>query len=183
MHQNKQTTHEKQNLSKIEQSVEICIKRILLELQNSSKLGRPKKFVYQSREKRIRWKSLFCELSKLIYWVQKFLIFSRINTTIAVSYPKGLTWHFIETKAIKHDYYSSTIMWIHKNSKGKYWVVSQQALFFIAFLARHDDFNDAHIKDKNWNITGASWSIWVAHLSLTHFLCIGILWANKLWEQ
>ena len=47
-------------------------------------------------------------------------------------------------------------MWTHKNSKYKYWVVSQQALFFNAFLARHDDDNDAHIKDKNGNITGAS---------------------------
>ena len=139
--------------------------------------------MYQSREKGFRSRERFCELTKLIYWVQKFLIFSRINTTIIVSYPKGLTWHFIETKAIKHDYYSSIIMWTHKNSKGKYWVVSQQALFFNAFLARHDDDNDAHIKDKNWNITGASWSIWLAHLSLTHFLCIGILWANNLWEQ
>ena len=40
-------------------------------------------------------------------------------------------------------------MWTHKNSKDKYWVVSQQDLFFNAFLARHDDGNDAHIKDKN----------------------------------
>ena len=39
-------------------------------------------------------------------------------------------------------------MWTHKNSKDKYWVVSQQALFFNVFLARHDDDNDAHIKDK-----------------------------------
>ena len=139
--------------------------------------------MYQSRAKRIRSKWCFCEFSKLIYWAQKFPIFSRINTTITVSYPKGLTWHFIETKARKHDYYSRIIMWTHKNSKDKYWVVSQLALFFNAFLARHDDDNDAHIKDKNWNITGASWSIWLAHLSLTHFLCIGILWANNLWEQ
>ena len=73
----------------------------------------------------------------------------RINTTITVSHSKGLTWHFIETKAIKHDYYRSIIMWTHKNSKDKYWVVSQQALFFNAFLARHDDDNDAHVKDKN----------------------------------
>ena len=88
--------------------------------------------------------------------MQKFLIFSRINTTITVSHPKGLTWHFIETKSIKHDYYSSLMMWTHKNSKGKYWVVSQQALFFNAFLARHDDDNDAHIKDKNQNTKRAS---------------------------
>ena len=81
--------------------------------------------------------------------MKEFLIFSRINTTITVSYPKGLTWHFIETKAIKHDYYSSIIMLTHKNIKDKYWVVSQQALFFNAFLARHDDFNDAHMEDKN----------------------------------
>ena len=56
--------------------------------------------MYQSSAKRIRSKSRFCELSKLTYWEQKFLIFSRINTTITVSYPKGVTWHFIETKAI-----------------------------------------------------------------------------------
>ena len=40
-------------------------------------------------------------------------------------------------------------MWKRKNSKDKYWVVSQQALFFNAFLARHDDFNNARIKVKN----------------------------------
>ena len=40
-------------------------------------------------------------------------------------------------------------MCTHKNSNDKYWVVSQQALFFNAFLARLDDDNDAHIKDKN----------------------------------
>ena len=54
-------------------------------------------------QKRIRSEARICELTKLIYWVQKFLIFSRINTTITVSHPKGLTWHFIETKAIKHE--------------------------------------------------------------------------------
>ena len=139
--------------------------------------------MFKSRSKRIRSKAHFCELSKLIYWVQKFLIFCRINTTITVSYPKGSTWHFIETKAIKHDYYSSIIIWTHKNSKDKYWVVSQQALFFNAFLARHNDDNDAHIKDKNCNIKRASWRIWLAYLSLTCFLCIGILWSNNLWEQ
>ena len=139
--------------------------------------------MHQSRSKRISSKARFSELLKLIYWVQKFLIFSRINTTITISYPKGLTWHFIWTKAIKHDCYGSIIIWTHTKSKGKYWVVSQQALFFNAFIARHDDDNDAHIKDKNWNITGASWSICLAHLSLTHFLCIGILWSNNLWEQ
>ena len=31
-------------------------------------------------------------------------------------------------------------------------------------LARHDDFNDAHIKDKNWDIKRESWSRWLAHL-------------------
>ena len=61
--------------------------------------------------------------------------------------PKGSTWHFIETKAIKHYYYSRLIICTHKNSRDKWWVVSQQALFFNAFLVRHDDFNDAHIKD------------------------------------
>ena len=47
-------------------------------------------------------------------------------------------------------------MLTHKNNKGEYWIVSEQALFFNAFLARHDDGNDAHIEDKNLNITGAS---------------------------
>ena len=38
----------------------------------------------------------------------------------------------------------------NKNKEHKEnWVVSQQELFFNAFLARHDDDNDAHIKDKN----------------------------------
>ena len=52
-------------------------------------------------------------------------------------------------------------MLTNKNIRGKYWVVSQQARFFNAFLARHDGDNDAHIKDKNWNIMGALWRIWL----------------------
>ena len=83
---------------------------------------------------------------QLISWVQSFCFLQQDYINFHPSLPKGLTWHFIETKAIKHDYYSSLIMWTHKNSRGKYWVVSQQALFFNAFLARHDDDNDAHIK-------------------------------------
>ena len=79
----------------------------------------------------------------------KFLFLQQDHINFHPSLPKGSTWHFIEKKAIKHDYYSSLIMWTHKNSGGKYWVVSQQALFFNAFLARHDDDNDAHIKDTN----------------------------------
>ena len=81
--------------------------------------------------------------------MQKFLFFKARSHKLHPSLPKGSTWHFIETKAIKHDYYSSIIIVTHKNSKGKCWVVSQHALFFNAFLARHDDENDAHIKDKN----------------------------------
>ena len=79
----------------------------------------------------------------------KVSVFAQNQVNYHPHYPKGFTWNFIETKAIKHDYYSSIIMWTHKNSKDKYLVVSQQALFFNAFLARHDDDNDAHIKDKN----------------------------------
>ena len=146
-------------------------------------LDSPEQFVHQWRVKIIISKEHFNKILEIIYWAQKFLIFSRINTTITTSYPKGFTWHFIVTKTIKHDYYSSIIMWTHKNSMGKCWVVSQQALSFNAFLARHDDFNDAHIQDKNWDIKRASWRIWLAHLSLTHFLCLGILWENNLWEQ
>ena len=79
----------------------------------------------------------------------KTLFFTARSYKLHPSLPKGSTWHFIETKAIKHDYYSIIIMFTHKNSKDKYWVVSQQELLFNAFLARHDDGNDAHIKDKN----------------------------------
>jgi hypothetical protein len=68
----------------------------------------------------------------------KVSVFAQNQINYQPHYPKGFTWHFIETKAIKHDYYSSIIMIKHKNSRGKYWVVSQQALFFNAFLARHD---------------------------------------------
>ena len=42
-----------------------------------------------------------------------------------------------------------------KNSKGKYWVVPQQAIFFNVFLARHDDFNDAHMKIKELKHNGS----------------------------
>ena len=104
---------------------------------------------------------------------------SQLSSTLSQWLYLALYWN----KDIKHDYYSILIMWTHKNSRYTCWVVSQQALFFNAFLARHDDFNDAHRKDKNWNIMGASWSIWLTHLSLTHFLWIRILWANNLWEQ
>ena len=65
------------------------------------------------------------------------------------SLPKGSTWDFIETKAIKHDYYSSLIMLTHKNSRGKCWVVSQQEFFFKAFQLGMDNFNDARMKDRN----------------------------------
>ena len=79
----------------------------------------------------------------------KFLFLTARSHKLHPSLPKGSTWHFIETKAIKHDYYSIIIMLTHKIIKDKYWVVSQQAIFFNAFLARHDDDNDAHIKNKN----------------------------------
>ena len=83
----------------------------------------------------------------------KVSVFAQNQVNYHPHYPKGFTCHFIETKFI---YYSTIIMWTRKNGRGKYWVVSQQALFFNTFLARHDDANDAHIKDKNWNIMGGS---------------------------
>ena len=128
-------------------------------------------------------KSMFMWIMKIIFLGAKVSIFQQDQINY---YCKPYQRSYLELhwkKAIKHDYYRSIIMCTHKNSRGKCWVVSQQALFFNAFLARHDDFNDGHIKDKSWSIMGASWSIWQAHLSLTHFLCIGILWANNLWEQ
>ena len=50
----------------------------------------------------------------------KVSVFTERSHKLHPSLPKGSTWHFIETKAIKHDYYSSIIMWTHKNSKDKY---------------------------------------------------------------
>ena len=63
----------------------------------------------------------------------KVSVFTARSHKLHPSLPKGSTWHFIEIKDIKHGYYSIIIMWTHKNSKDKYWVVSQQALFFNAF--------------------------------------------------
>jgi hypothetical protein len=36
-------------------------------------------------------------------------------------------------KTPKHNYYRGNNVYTHKNRKEKYWVVSQQALFFKAF--------------------------------------------------
>ena len=51
---------------------------------------------------------------KIILLGAKVSIFSKIKSTITTDHPKGLTWHFIETKAIKHDHYSRIIMGTHK---------------------------------------------------------------------
>ena len=40
----------------------------------------------------------------------KFLFLQQDHINSHPSLPKGLTWHFIETKSIKHDYYSILIM-------------------------------------------------------------------------
>ena len=63
----------------------------------------------------------------------KVSVFAQNQINKHPHYPKGFTWHIIERKHIKHDYYSSLIMWTHKNSRYKYWVASQQAIFFNAF--------------------------------------------------
>ena len=41
---------------------------------------------------------------------RKFFCFSQNQVNYHPHYPKGFTWHIIQTKAIKHDYYSSLIM-------------------------------------------------------------------------
>ena len=46
MHQNKQTTHEKQNLSKTEQSEKSVTNANLWNSKNPTKIGRTGKFVY-----------------------------------------------------------------------------------------------------------------------------------------
>ena len=47
---------------------------------------------------------------RIVFLSAKVSVFQQDQITITVSHPKGLTWHFIETKAMKHDYYSSLIM-------------------------------------------------------------------------
>jgi len=37
-------------------------------------------------------------------------VFAQNQVNYHRHYPKGITWHFNETKAIKHDYYGSLIM-------------------------------------------------------------------------
>ena len=40
---------------------------------------------------------------RIILLIAKVSIFQQDQTTITQEDPKGITWHFIETKAIKHD--------------------------------------------------------------------------------
>jgi hypothetical protein len=40
----------------------------------------------------------------------KVSVFAQNQVNHQPHYPKGFTWHFSETKAIKHDYYSRLIM-------------------------------------------------------------------------
>ena len=171
----------KQNLSETEQSVMIWTITILMLLQKLlNKLVDVRNLSINLLPKESTQKHSSVKKWHLISWAQSFCFLQQDHIDFLPSLPKGLTWHFIETKAIKHDYYSILIMRIHKNIKGKYWVVSQQALFFNAFLAQHHDFNDARIKDKNWSIKRASWRIWLAYLNISHFLCLGILWTHNL---
>ena len=129
----KQTMHWKQNLLETKQFVVICTATVLLLLQKFWKIGKPGKFFLLISCIKNHHFITFLLKWELFSWGQKFLFFSKIKSTTTVSHPKGLTWHFIEIKAIKHDYYSSLNMWTHKNSKDKYWVFSEQAHFFNAF--------------------------------------------------
>ena len=40
----------------------------------------------------------------------KVYVFAQNQVNYHPHYPKGFNWHFIETKAIKYDYYSIIIM-------------------------------------------------------------------------
>ena len=129
----------KQDLSETEQSVMIWTLTILMLLKKlwnkfvdvrNLSINLMQKESTQLHSSVKRW--------QLISWAQSFCFLQQDHINFHPSLHKGLTWHFIETKEIKHDYYSSLIMWTCKNSRSKYWVVSQQALFFNAFLARHD---------------------------------------------
>ena len=115
MHWNKQTTHEKQNLSKTEQSVVICIKRILLELQKflnnfldlsnlSINIMQKVSTIYHI----LTFLGNFCNSGKLSVFKQQH----HINFTQV--FPKVLLGTLLKQKAIKHDYYSSIIMWTQK---------------------------------------------------------------------
>ena len=47
----------------------------------------------------------------------KVSVFAQNRINKYPHYPKGFTWHFIEIKDTKHDYYSSLIMLTLKNRK------------------------------------------------------------------
>ena len=83
-------------------------------------------------------------------------------------------------KTIKQNYYRGNNVCItqkqtqkqnHKNKIG----LPPNKRYCLTPLARHNDFNDARIKVKNRNINRASQMTWQSYLSLTHFLCIGLL--------
>ena len=137
---------------------------------------------------KIHIKNMLLRILKILLRGAKVFVFQQdqINYHHRSSQRSYLAQTLIKT--LKHNHNSSIILWLLKNrsknkkTQNKIGLPPNKRYWFTP-LARHDDLNDAHIKDKNLNIMGASWSILLAHLSLTHFLCIGILWANNLWEQ
>ena len=76
------------------------------------------------------------------------VFYSKFNKT----FPKSSQWFYLGQTLIKHKKHNQNRVYINyllNNSKEKYWVVSQQALFFKSLKLGIDNFNDAHMKDKN----------------------------------
>ena len=104
---------------------------------------------------------------------------------IAKTFPKSSQQFYLAQTLIKHKKHNQNIGQINyllNNNKEKYWVVSQQALLFKALQLgirfQRCSHERQELKHKESIIKHVK-----THLSLTYFLCIGILQANKLSTQ
>ena len=83
------------------------------------------------------------------------VFYSKFNKT----FPKSSQRFYLAQTLIKHKKHNQNrgkIIYLLNNNKDKYWVDSQQALFFKSLKLGVDNFNDAHMKDKNWSTNRAS---------------------------
>jgi hypothetical protein len=91
---------------------------------------------------------------------------------------RGFSWHKNEIKRIRSGHYSSNDFEDsnkRKSTENKTLGYLPRVLFFNAFDLGSVIWEDAHIRKYELKQKRASRSKYETHLSLTHFLCIGIL--------
>ena len=81
------------------------------------------------------------------------MFFTARSKRLSPSLPNGSTWHKHQLNTKTQPKQRIDKLFITKKdqksrNKNKNWVASQKR-YRLTPLARHDDFNDAHIKDKN----------------------------------